>query len=177
MRKPRPIGPLSSLSQDQKQQLRAWYDCMTYEQIAAQIALSPPHGFALTVSVWQLRRYFQRLSLDDPSGPANAPSISAILDQVALSQPAEDIFTPATLHLLEKRSFELALAQADPQKISAVFGLVLKSRDTVTRERLAEVQRQKLALRRQPAVPTKSSAAPVVDATNSTHYPQTHDRS
>src|SRR5688572_14577123 len=141
MRKPKPIGPLSSLTPDQKQQLRRWYDALTYEQIAAQVALPPPDGFALNVSVWQLRRYFQRVSLDDPSAPPDAPSISSIIDQAALG---ENVFTPATIHLLEKRSFELALAQEEPRKISQVFGLVLKSRDTKTRERLAEVQKQKL---------------------------------
>jgi hypothetical protein len=122
---------------------------MSYEQIAARIALPPPDGFALDVSVWQLRRYFQRISLDDPAAPPETPSISEIIDQAALCQPGENVFTPATVHLLEKRSFELALAQEAPRKISAVFGLVLKSRNTKVRERLTEVQKQKLALRKE----------------------------
>jgi hypothetical protein len=145
MRKPRPIGPLSSLTPEQKLRLREWYDAFTYEEIAARIALPAPEGFGLLVSVWQLRRYFKRLSLDSPAS-GESESISTIVDQAALGA---ELFTPATIHLLEKRSFELALAQEDPRKISAVFGLVLKSRDTAVRERLTEVQKMKLALRRQ----------------------------
>src|SRR5580765_1199551 len=70
---------------------------------------------------------------------ASAPHISEPRPIPALQRP----------RLLEKRSFELALADEDPHEISAVFGLVLRSRDNVTRERMAEVQKQKLALRQQ----------------------------
>jgi hypothetical protein len=54
------------------------------------------------------------------------------------------------VHLLEKRSFELALAEEDRAKSLKFFGLVLKSRETTTRERIAEVQKQKLALKQKP---------------------------
>jgi hypothetical protein len=66
------------------------------------------------------------------------------VDQAALG---ENIFTPATLRLLEERSFALAAAGEDTRKISTIFGLLLKSRDTSIRERMLEIQKQKLALR------------------------------
>ena len=154
MRKPKPIGPLSSLTPGQKQILRQLYDDLSYEQIRARIALPAPDGFAIDVSVWQLRRYFYRLSADNsPAAPAALsgdhprPTISEIIDQASLGQAH---FTPAALHLLEKRAFELALAGAEPREISTLLGIVFKSRDTSVRERMAEVQNQKLALREKP---------------------------
>jgi hypothetical protein len=149
MRKPKPIGPLSGLTPEQKQTLRQLYADLTYEQIQARIALPPPDGFSIQVSVWQLRRYYYRLGLDQPpEAPASEPqarqTISEIIDQAALGQTH---FTPAAIHLLEKRAFELALAGAEPAEISTLLGIVLKSRDTTTRERMAEVQKQKLVLK------------------------------
>jgi hypothetical protein len=150
MRKPKPIGPLSSLTPEQKQTLRQLYADLTYEQIQARIALPPPDGFSIQVSVWQLRRYYYRLELDKPpdvpvdAEPVTGQTISEIIDQAALGQTH---FTPAAIHLLEKRAFELAIAGAEFAEISTLLGIVLKSRDTTTRERMAEVQKQKLALK------------------------------
>jgi hypothetical protein len=137
MRKPKPIGPLSSLTPEQKQTLRQLYADLTYEQIQARIALP-------------LRRYYYRLELDKPpdvpvdAEPVTGQTISEIIDQAALGQTH---FTPAAIHLLEKRAFELAIAGAEFAEISTLLGIVLKSRDTTTRERMAEVQKQKLALK------------------------------
>jgi hypothetical protein len=147
MRKPKPIGPLSRLTPEQKQILRQLYAEFTYEQIQARIALPPPDGFGIDASVWQLRRYFYRLGFDQsPQAPPEIEpqTVSEIIDQAALGRAC---FTPAAIHLLEKRAFELALAGAEPKEILTLLGIVLKSRDSTVRERMAEVQKGKLALK------------------------------
>ena len=149
MRKPKPIGPLSRLTPEQKETLRRLYAELTYEQIQARIALPPPDGFGIEASVWQLRRYFYRLGFDQsPQAPPEIEpqTVSEIIDQAALDRAC---FTPAAIHLLEKRAFELALAGAEPKEISTLLGIVLKSRDSTVRERMAEVQKGKLALKAQ----------------------------
>jgi len=147
MRKPKPIGPLSSLTPDQRQTLRAWCDYLTYEQIQQRLALPPPDGFGLQVSVWQLRRYYQRLALDHPIDPAlaaDAPSLAAHLDQLATQDTP---FSDATQFLFEKRVFQMAVAGEDIQTIKPLFGALCRSRDLNLRQRYETIRQDQLELR------------------------------
>jgi hypothetical protein len=152
MRKHKPIGQLSALPQDKKNLLRAWFDAYTYEEIVPMAR----EQFGITTNPHQLGRYYRRLQVDDVAEPpAGAQiSIAQIIDEESLGKTE---YTPATLKLVQKRAFHIALQpESDIRHIKDAFGILLRAeRNQLDSRRLEiaserkDISRENLQFRKQ----------------------------
>jgi hypothetical protein len=145
----KPLSRLERLTDAQRAQIAAWLqDCHSYEKI---IALAREQ-FGLEIPRMTLSRYRSRLALTEllDDSPESTAAAAEIAQYAATGQ---DNFSPATLHILERRVFELSLTclqvDEDMAALKTLSAILSRHRNTTVRERLAAVQERKCQLRHQ----------------------------
>jgi hypothetical protein len=101
----------------------------------------------MTLSRFRSRLALTELLDDSPESTAAAAEI------VQYAATGQDNFSPATLHILERKAFELSLTcvhvDEDMAALKNISAILCRHRNTTVRERLATVQEQKCQLRHQ----------------------------
>jgi hypothetical protein len=145
----KPLSRLEPLTNAQRAQIADWLQGYhSYEKI---IALAREQ-FGVEIPRMTLSRYRSRLALTEylDDSPESTAAAAEIIQYAATGQ---DQFTPATLHILERKAFELALTctsvDEDMVAFKNISAILCRHRNTSVRERLATVQEQKCQLRRQ----------------------------
>ncbi|HTG45723.1 MAG TPA: hypothetical protein VK633_14470 [Verrucomicrobiae bacterium] len=157
MKQPRPIKALEGLTDDQLNQLAEWVDLHSYRK-AVELAHA---NFGRSIPKTTLQRFIAHRRaaqvLDD-----SPEALNAAREINRFAATAETNFSAATLHLLERQAFELALARSDQEDLDALKDLLFllqRHRANDIHDRRVRVQEEKLALRKAEIAAEANSAA------------------
>jgi hypothetical protein len=146
MTQPRPQKALVGLTDDQLNQLAEWIEVHSYRK-AVELAREK---FQRYIPKTTLQRFIAhgraKEVLDD-----SPDSLEAAREINRFAATAETDFSSATIHILERQAFELALARQDNEDLDTLKDLMFllqRHRANGIHERRVHVQEEKLALKK-----------------------------
>lgn len=145
MTSPRPLSALEGLTSDDLNLLATWLDQYSYRKVVELAEAEFKRRIPKTTLQRFAARNSTRALLDD-----SPDALQAATEINQFAATACTAFSDATLHILERRAFELVLILRTEKQMAALKDLLFlshKHRSTQVRERQVKVQEEKLALR------------------------------
>jgi hypothetical protein len=145
MKKQRSLEKIEALTEEQREQLAEWVETESLDKCIERAA----EEFGVEIARTTMNRFRKRCEVTSyvMDTPESARARAEMINAAATGKPN---FSQATVDLMEKEAFELALAhgeEGEMERLKGLFGLVQVHRNATVRERLAAVQELKAKAR------------------------------